>query len=216
MFMQDDVSKRQKMVKEQLMNRGIRNEDVLNAMKTVPRDAFVSKEYQHLAYDDMPLSIGYNQTISQPYIVAYMTEKLNLKKTQKILEVGTGSGYQAAILSLLADSVYTIEIVKPLGESARTRLKELGYNNIKVKIGDGYQGWKQYAPFDAIMVTAAPKVIPPPLVEQLKDNGLLIAPVGPENGMQYLKLYQKKQGKLIKTKLLPVKFVPFTREKNIK
>jgi protein-L-isoaspartate(D-aspartate) O-methyltransferase len=214
MVSQDYTSQRQRMVSEQLEKRGITSTAVLNAMRQVPRHEFVPTEYQHLAYEDGPLPIGYNQTISQPYIVAYMTEKLNVNKHMKVLEIGTGSGYQAAILSLLADSVYTIEIVRPLGEQARKKLKDLGYNNVRVKIGDGFQGWKQYGPYDAIMVTAAPEKVPPPLIDQLKENGIMIAPIGPEGGMQYLRLLEKRNGKLIKTRLLPVRFVPFTRETN--
>lgn len=212
MLTQDYATLREKMVKEQLEMRGITSTAVLNAMRQVPRHEFVPAENRHMAYDDCPVPIGYNQTISQPYIVAYMTEKLNVKKNQRILEIGTGSGYQAAILSLLADSVFTIEIVRPLGENARTRLKELGYNNVKVKIGDGYLGWKQYAPFDAIMVTAAPEKVPPPLIDQLKEGGTMVVPLGSQRGTQYLQLLEKRNGKMERTKLLPVRFVPFTRE----
>ncbi|MFT3738969.1 MAG: protein-L-isoaspartate(D-aspartate) O-methyltransferase [Breznakibacter sp.] len=209
---QDYANQRQHMVTEQLERRGIESSAVLNAMRQVPRHEFVPAESRHLAYNDSPLPIGYNQTISQPYIVAYMTEKLNVTKKQKVLEIGTGSGYQAAVLSLLADSVYTIEIVKPLGETARTKLKELGYNNVRVKIGDGYQGWRQHAPYDAIMVTAAPEKVPPPLIDQLKEGGVMVVPIGPEKGMQYLQYLEKRNGKMVKKKLLPVKFVPFTRD----
>jgi len=212
MLTQDYATLRDKMVKEQLEARGITSTAVLNAMRQVPRHEFVPAENRYMAYDDCPVPIGYNQTISQPYIVAYMTEKLNAKKHQRILEIGTGSGYQAAILSLLADSVFTIEIVRPLGENARTRLKELGYNNIKVKIGDGYLGWKQYAPFDAIMVTAAPEKVPPPLIDQLKEGGTMVVPLGSQRGTQYLQLLEKHNGKMERTKLLPVRFVPFTRD----
>jgi protein-L-isoaspartate(D-aspartate) O-methyltransferase len=212
MLTQDYATLRDKMVKEQLEARGITSASVLNAMRQVPRHEFVPTENRYMAYDDCPVPIGYNQTISQPYIVAYMTEKLNVKKNQRILEIGTGSGYQAAILSLLADSVFTIEIVRPLGENARTRLKELGYNNIKVKIGDGYLGWKQYAPFDAIMVTAAPEKVPPPLIDQLKEGGIMVVPLGSQRGTQYLQLLEKHNGKMERTKLLPVRFVPFTRD----
>jgi protein-L-isoaspartate(D-aspartate) O-methyltransferase len=214
MFQTPDYTRlRQKMVSEQITSRGITSEHVISAMRQVPRHEFVPAENRHMAYDDTPLPIGFNQTISQPYIVAYMTEKLNVTKKQKVLEIGTGSGYQAAVLSLLADSVYTIEIVKPLGEAARNKLKELGYNNVRVKIGDGYQGWKQHAPFDAIMVTAAPEKVPPPLIHQLKEGGTMVVPIGPQGGMQYLQLLVKRNGKMVKNKLLPVKFVPFTRDK---
>lgn len=209
---QDYKDLRNKMVEEQIISRGITSEQVIEAIRTVPRHEFVPDEYKHMAYKDSPLPIGYNQTISQPYIVAYMTEKLELKSSMTVLEIGTGSGYQAAILSQLTNSVYTIEIVKPLGESARDRLTKLGYNNIKVKIGDGYKGWKQYAPYDAIIVTAAPENVPPPLIEQLKDGGTMIVPVGPKSGTQYLQLLEKKDGKLEKKRLLPVRFVPFSRD----
>jgi protein-L-isoaspartate(D-aspartate) O-methyltransferase len=212
MLSQDYTALRTKMVSEQIENRGVTSPSVLQAMRRVPRHEFVPSEYRHLAYEDCPVPIGYNQTISQPYIVGYMSEKLNLNKKQRILEIGTGSGYQAAVLSLLADSVFTIEIVRPLGEAARTRLKNLGYNNVKVKIGDGYLGWKQYAPFDAIMVTAAPEKVPPPLIDQLKENGLMIVPLGSQRGTQYLQLLEKRNGKMERTKLLPVRFVPFTRD----
>ncbi|MBN2167573.1 MAG: protein-L-isoaspartate(D-aspartate) O-methyltransferase [Marinilabiliaceae bacterium] len=211
---QDYKALRKKMVEEQIINRGITSQKVVDAMLTVPRHEFVPEEYKHLAYNDSPLPIGYNQTISQPYIVGYMTEKLELNKNQKVLEIGTGSGYQAAILSQLANSVYTIEIIKPLGETARERLTKLKYNNVKVKIGDGYKGWKQYAPYDAIIVTAAPESVPLPLIEQLKDGGTMIIPIGPQGSTQYLQLLEKKDGKLEKKKLLPVRFVPFTRDSN--
>ena len=212
MLVQDYKSLREKMVEEQIIARGITSVSVINAMREVPRHEFIPEEYRHLAYNDSPVPIGYNQTISQPYIVAYMTEKLDLKKDDKVLEIGTGSGYQAAILSQIVDEVYTIEIVKPLGEEARERLERLGYDNVRVKIGDGYKGWKQYAPYDAIIVTAAPEVVPPPLIEQLKDGGIMIIPIGPQGGTQYLQLLEKKNGKLEKKKLLPVRFVPFTRD----
>ena len=212
MLVQDYKSLREKMVEEQIISRGITSVAVINAMREVPRHEFIPEEYRRLAYNDSPVPIGYNQTISQPYIVAYMTEKLDLKKDDKVLEIGTGSGYQAAILSQIVDAVYTIEIVKPLGEEARERLERLGYDNVRVKIGDGYKGWKQYAPYDAIIVTAAPEVVPPPLIEQLKDGGIMIIPIGPQGGTQYLQLLEKKNGKLQKKKLLPVRFVPFTRD----
>lgn len=212
LFVQDYSNLRQRMVTEQLEKRGIESVAVLNAMRQVPRHEFVPVENRHQAYEDTPLPIGFNQTISQPYIVAYMSEKLNVTKKQKVLEIGTGSGYQAAVLSLLADSVYTIEIVRPLGEAARAKLRELGYNNVRVKIGDGYQGWRQHAPFDAIMVTAAPEKVPPPLIDQLKEGGVMIVPIGPERGMQYLQYLEKRNGKMVKKKLLPVRFVPFTRD----
>lgn len=214
MITQDYKAQREKMVEDQIINRGITSPSVINAMRSVPRHEFVPESHRHLAYTDSPVPIGFNQTISQPYIVAYMTEKLEIKKDFKVLEIGTGSGYQAAILSRLAKTVHTIEIVKPLGETARERLQKLGYDNVRVKIGDGYKGWKQYAPYDAIIVTAAPEIIPSPLIDQLKDGGVMIVPVGPQGGTQYLQLLEKKEGKLEKKMLLPVRFVPFTRDSN--
>ncbi len=200
------------MVEQQIKGRGIRNRKVLDALMNVPRHKFVPEEYKSYAYDDRPLPIGYDQTISQPYIVAYMTEILNPDSTQKVLEIGTGSGYQAAILSLLYKDVYTVEIIEALGEKAKKLFDEEGYNNIKVKIGDGYQGWKEYAPFDAIIVTCAPANIPQPLMDQLAEGGKMIIPVG-EHYDQVLYLLEKRNGKISKTKTLPVKFVPMLREK---
>ena len=164
-----------------------------------------------VAYAEMPLDIGYNQTISQPYIVAYMTELLNLKPGNKVLEIGTGSGYQAAVLAEIAGMVYTIEIVDGLHNMARSRLLDLGYSNISCKLGDGYNGWPEMAPFDAIIVTAAPEEIPNPLIKQLKEGGKMIIPVGPMHSTQNLMLLEKKSGEIIETKLIPVRFVPFTR-----
>lgn len=203
---------RKKMVEQQIKNRGIHDKKVLDALMNVPRHKFVPEEYKDHSYDDSPLPIGYNQTISQPYIVAYMTEILNPDKTKKVLEIGTGSGYQAAILSLLYKDVYTVEIIKALGEKAKRVFDEEGYNNIMVKIGDGFQGWKEYAPFDAIIVTCAPSNIPNPLVEQLAEGGKMIIPVGEYNN-QVLCLLEKKNGKIRKIETLPVIFVPMMREK---
>src|SRR5450759_1518912 len=186
---------RKRMVEQQIKNRGIHDKKVLDALMNVPRHKFVPEEYKDHSYDDSPLPIGYNQTISQPYIVAYMTEILNPDKTKKVLEIGTGSGYQAAILSLLYKDVYTVEIIKALGEKAKRVFDEEGYNNIMVKIGDGFQGWKEYAPFDAIIVTCAPSNIPNPLVEQLAEGGKMIIPVGEYNN-QVLCLLEKKNGKI--------------------
>jgi len=158
------------------------------------------------------LPIGYNQTISQPYIVAYMTAHLDLTSTDKVLEIGTGSGYQAAVLSLLVDSVFTVEIIPELSELARLTLVDCGYGNVFCKSGDGYHGWKEHAPYDAIIVTAAPPKVPKALIDQLAMGGRLIIPVGPQLGTQYLKLYIKKENRLVEKSLLPVRFVPFTRE----
>jgi len=203
---------RKRMVEQQIKNRGIHDKKVLDALMNVPRHKFVPEEYKDHSYDDSPLPIGYNQTISQPYIVAYMTEILNPDKTKKVLEIGTGSGYQAAILSLLYKDVYTVEIIKALGEKAKRVFDEEGYNNIMVKIGDGFQGWEEYAPFDAIIVTCAPSNIPNPLVEQLAEGGKMIIPVGEYNN-QVLCLLEKKNGKIRKIETLPVIFVPMMREK---
>ena len=213
MHLQDYSTERHRMVYEQIEQRGVKDQQILEAMRTVPRHAFVPEMYQYKAYDDYPLPIGYGQTISQPYIVAYMTEKLHLQKHHRVLEIGTGSGYQAAVLSLLADSVFTVEIVEPLGEQARERLQQMQYHNVKVKIGDGYQGWGEYAPYDAIIVTAAPETVPSPLIDQLKENGLMIIPIGSEHTIQQLLLLEKRNGKMSRKHLLTVRFVPFTREK---
>jgi protein-L-isoaspartate(D-aspartate) O-methyltransferase len=202
---------RKTMVERQIKGRGIRDKKVLDALMNVPRHEFVPEEYKSYSYDDRPLSIGYNQTISQPYIVAYMTEILKPGNNRKVLEIGTGSGYQAAVLSLLYKNVYTIEIIEALGEKAKKVFDEKGYNNIKVKIGDGYQGWREFAPYDAIIVTCAPANIPQPLVEQLAEGGKMIIPVG-EHYNQVLYLLEKRNGKIRKTETLPVVFVPMVRE----
>lgn len=204
-------AKREKMVAQQIQGRGVNNQDVLNAMRIVKRHLFVPSEIIPEAYNDRPLPIGYGQTISQPYIVAYMTEVINPKPDFKVLEIGTGSGYQAAVLAEIVKEVYTIEIVSQLGTAATRRLSELGYKNIKVKIDDGYFGWKENGPFDAIMVTAAAEYIPPPLISQLKDGGKMIIPVGSPFMTQTLMLVEKKGNKTSTKSLLPVSFVPFTR-----
>src|SRR5437667_3050771 len=198
------------MIERQLRGRGISDQRVLRAMGSVPREKFVPKELRNSAYDDRPLPIGYGQTISQPFIVAFMTEQLQPKKSQRVLEIGTGSGYQAAVLSDLVADVYTIEIVRPLAQRAEAVLGELGYKNVHVKAGDGYKGWPEHAPFDAIIVTAAPDHVPQPLVQQLKEGGRMVIPVG---GAGWQKLYVlEKQGEQIRqTAVLPVKFVPLTR-----
>jgi protein-L-isoaspartate(D-aspartate) O-methyltransferase len=200
----------EKMVHSQIKARGIKDSRVLSAMLKVERHLFVPKDLQSSAYADQPLPIGEGQTISQPYIVALMTELLELKGDEKVLEVGTGSGYQAAILAELAKEVYTIEIIEPLATSARNRLFGLGYQNVKVKAGDGYLGWPQAGPFDAVMVTAAPDHIPKPLLDQLKEGGRLVLPVGTYS--QELKKVVKRSGKIETTDVVPVVFVPMTGE----
>ena len=213
-FYQDDPYKetRMKMVKTQIKARGVSDEATLNAMNKVPRHKFVPSKAANYAYHDGPLSIGYGQTISQPYIVAYMTEKLQLKSTDKVLEVGTGSGYQAAVLSEIVDHVYTIEIIEDLGNEAKSRLSKLGYKNVHVIIDDGYYGYEEQSPYDAIIVTAAAELIPPPLVKQLKEGGKMIIPVGSPFAIQYLILVEKRKGKTVTRNLIPVRFVPFTRK----
>ena len=213
--MNDDFTiQRQRMVHNQIKVRGVRDPRVLDAMMKVPRHLFVPSAYSAGAYNDSPLPIGEGQTISQPYIVAFMTESLEVKKTDRILEIGTGSGYQAAILAELAAEVYTIELLPKLGTRARKLLEDLGYNNIQVKIGDGYKGWPEKAPFDAVIVTAAPEDIPPALVDQLKEGGKMIIPVGPVGGVQNLIRGVKQKGKLITKDVLPVRFVPMIKGKD--
>ena len=180
-------------------------------MRKVKRHLFVPEEYKSQAYNDYPLPIGYGQTISQPYIVAYMTETVIPKKNKTALEIGTGSGYQAAVLAEIVDSVYTIEIVPELADESAARLKMLGYSNIKVKSGDGYNGWSEHAPFDIILVTAAAEEIPKPLINQLAENGRLVIPVGETGSVQELILLVKKKGKIEKKRLTFVRFVPFKR-----
>lgn len=184
---------------------------VLEVMAIVPRHEFVPGELKSYAYRNTPLPIGHGQTISQPYIVAIMTDLLTVKPDSKVLEIGTGSGYQAAIMAELANQVFSIEIIKPLGELAADRLKRLGYNKIKTKIGDGYYGWEEHAPFDAIIVTAAASHVPPPLIKQLKIGGRMIIPVGSQFMAQELLLIDKEEGgKIITRQILPVRFVPLT------
>jgi len=197
---------RLQMVDKQIRSRGIKDPRVLQAMTEVPRHLFVPPEERDAAYDDTPLPIGHGQTISQPYIVALMTESLHLEPDDRVLEIGTGSGYQAAVLSELVDSVYTIEIVAPLGKAARERLHQLGYDNVQVRIGDGFRGWPEKAPFDAIIVTAAPETIPETLVDQLADGGRMVIPVG--RYLQELILVEKRNGKVRKRSLASVRFVP--------
>lgn len=202
---------RVRMVETQIEFRGITNKPVLQAFKDVRRHKFVPEKYIDYAYDDRPLPIGYGQTISQPYIVAYMTEIIKPGKEFKVLEIGTGSGYQAAILSKIVAEVFTVEIISELGETAKERLNKLNYQNVKVKVADGYYGWEEQAPFDAIVVTAAAEYIPPPLIEQLKEGGRMIIPVGTPFLVQQLMLVEKKKGEIKTTSMMPVRFVPFTR-----
>jgi len=202
----DFDSQREKMVESQIEARGIREKKVLQALRKVPRHLFVPEEMRAYAYHDEPLPIGEGQTISQPYIVAYMTEVLELKEDEKVLEVGTGSGYQTAILAEMVREVYTIEIISSLSLRAQEVLKTLGYTTINFKIGDGTLGWKEFAPYDAILVTAAPSAVPKALGDQLKDSGRMIIPVGSE--FQELVLVNREKKKFREKKLLPVRFVP--------
>ena len=205
---------REKMVNSQIKARGINDSFVLGAMRTIPRHKFVPEDLVTSAYFDSPLPIGHGQTISQPYIVAFMTEIIQAKKDFKVLEIGTGSGYQAAVLSHIVDSVYTIEIVEALYVQAKKRLEDLNYDNILVKNDDGYYGWKEKGPFDAIVVTAAAEFVPPPLIEQLKDGGKMIIPIGTPFTTQQLLLVEKKETKIKTKNLMFVRFVPFTRAKD--
>lgn len=204
---------REQMVTTQLEGRDITNKATLRAMRQVKRHEFVSDRMKSVAYIDGPLSIGHGQTISQPYIVAFMTQELKPKPHHRVLEIGTGSGYQAAVLAEIVDTVYTIEIVEPLGKQAKKRFERLGYSNIKTRIGDGYHGWPEEAPFDAIIVTAGVKEIPPALIEQLADGGRMIIPAG-SIYQKHLVLVTKKNGKIKQRKRLAVAFVPFTRSKD--
>lgn len=203
---------RQRMVEHDLKGRGIKDKKVLEVMGKMPRHLFVDASLRDRAYEDYPLPIGEGQTISQPYVVALMTEALRLKPTDRVLEIGTGSGYQAAVLAELVKDVYTIEIRKGLAEKAENRLKELGYRNIRVKYGDGYFGWEDQAPFDAIIITASANHIPPPLIKQLKDNGRLIIPLGSTVYFQTLTLAVKKKGELDLEQITSVAFVPMIGE----
>lgn len=204
---------RQRMVEEQLIPRGIYDPATLAAMGSVPRHLFVEDAMQAKAYGDYPLPISSGQTISQPFIVALMTQALELQGHERVLEIGTGSGYQAAVLAQLVDKVYTIEIVEPLAKGARQLLQREGYDNISVRQGDGYFGWEQYAPYDAIVVTAAAQYIPPPLLEQLKPGGRMVIPVGSPFFVQRLMLIEKDaDGEISSHSVMSVRFVPFTRE----
>jgi protein-L-isoaspartate(D-aspartate) O-methyltransferase len=210
-------SLREAMVREQISHPPdyrdpVKDRRVLEAMRSVPRHLFAPSSDISLAYGDFPLPIGYGQTISQPYVVALMTEMLEVKPEHKVLEIGTGSGYQAAVLSLLAKEVYTVEIIKPLALQAEERLKKLHYLNVQVKVGDGYYGWEEHAPFDRIIVTCATAFIPPPLLKQLKPGGRMCIPVGGQYAVQYLTMVEKSEkGSITMRKTLPVRFVPLTR-----
>ncbi len=206
----DLTTARKRMVEEQIRARGITQPEVLAAMEQVPRHLFVPEAVRDEAYEDHPLPIDYGQTISQPYIVALMTELLDLKSSDKVLEIGTGSGYHSAVLSRVAAEVYSIEIIEPLGLQARHTLHSLGYDNVHVRIGDGYGGWPDQAPFDAIILTAAPPRLPEPLVAQLKVGGRLVVPVG--DFLQDLSLFTKTKDGLVRRKIAPVRFVPMTGE----
>jgi len=203
---------RNRMVDTQLAGRDIDDPATLSALRKVPRHLFVPERVRNSAYSDSPLPIGHGQTISQPYIVAYMTQVAQINRDTKVLEIGTGSGYQAAVAAELSEHVYSIEIVPALAESAAATLRESGYDRVKLRSGDGYHGWPEAAPFDVIIVTAAAGTIPPPLVAQLAEGGRMIIPVGPQFGAQNLVLVTKQNGKVRTRTLMPVQFVPFTRE----
>jgi protein-L-isoaspartate(D-aspartate) O-methyltransferase len=207
----DYAAERERMVREQIVARGVGDERVLAAMRKVPREQFVPEQFRGASYIDGPLPIGYDQTISQPYIVAFMTEQLKPTAKDRVLEIGTGSGYQAAILAELVAEVYSIEIVEQLGQSAGAALQRLGYKNVEIKVGDGYQGWPEHAPFDAIIVTCAPDHAPQPLIDQLKEGGRMIIPVGPRLAQQ-LYLMEKQSGHLRQAAVMDVRFVPMTRK----
>ena len=204
---------RMNMIETQIKKRGITDQTILDAMKEVNRHEYVQENFERLAYSDRPVPIGFGQTISQPYIVAFMSHKLNVASHHKVLEIGTGSGYQAAVLAELSDHVYTIEIIPELAKRAEKVLKKNDYDNITIRIGDGYKGWPEQAPFDRIMVTAAPKEIPEKLVEQLAPGGIMVLPVGETVMMQYLWLITKdNDGQIEKEKILPVRFVPMVKK----
>ena len=207
----DVRARRQAMVDEQIRQRGVKDGRVLDAMRKVPRERFVPADLASRAYDDGPLPIGEGQTISQPYIVAYMTEILGVGPRDRVLEIGTGSGYQAAVLGELAGQVYTIEIVPALAQRATATLKSLGYANVTVRAGDGYAGWPERAPFDRILVTAAPERIPQPLIDQLAVGGRLVAPVGGQGETQWITVVEKTPKGIVEKRTIPVQFVPFTR-----
>ncbi|TDI71075.1 MAG: protein-L-isoaspartate(D-aspartate) O-methyltransferase [Bacteroidetes bacterium] len=202
----------EKMVKTQIVSRGVADQRLLKVMRETPRHLFVPESYSNQAYQDGPLPIGHQQTISQPYIVALMTELLQLKGDERVLEIGTGSGYQAAVLAQLVKSVYTIEIVEPLAKSSSVLLKKLGHDNVIVKWGDGYKGWPEHAPFDRIIVTAAPEEIPQALIDQLAIGGRMVLPVGKH--YQELVLVTKNEKKVTRKDIIPVRFVPMVHPKD--
>lgn len=204
------AAERENMVSFTIESRGVTDPDVLAAMRSVPRHMFVPEPYQGLAYADQPLPIGYGQTISQPYIVALMTEALALSANDRVLEIGTGSGYQAAILAEMGLNVYTIEIIPELAASAKTRLADLEYTDVQTRNADGYYGWEEEAPFDGVIVTAAPDHLPQPLIQQLADGGRMIVPIGPIGAVQTLWLFIKQGEELVAMNLGPVSFVPLT------
>jgi len=206
------IQKRLAMVEHDLKGRGIHDKRVLDVMKNVPRHLFMAERLRDMAYDDHPLPIEEGQTISQPYVVALMTETLGLRNTDKVLEIGTGSGYQAAVLSGIVKEVYTIEIRKSLADTAAKRLRDLGYSNVHARHSDGYFGWQEYAPFDAIIITAFVNHIPPPLLKQLKEGGRLVVPLGNTVFYQTLTLLTKKKGEPEITQIAPVAFVPMVGE----
>ena len=208
------INLRKKMVREQIEARGVRDKKVLDLMLTVPREDFIGLDMAGFAYNDRPLPIGFGQTISQPYIVALMTELLELSGNEKVLEIGTGSGYQTAILSMMAKEVFSIEIVGPLYEITKNLLT--GYKNIRLALRDGYFGWEEFAPFDRIIVTAAPENIPEPLVLQLREGGIMVIPLGPSGQGQSLLKARKEKGRLITEKICDVSFVPLTRKSDTK
>ena len=204
-------ARRHEMVEQQIRQRGVTDARVLDAMRSVPRERFVPPELLRQAYADGPLPIGAGQTISQPYIVAYMTEALKVARSHKVLEVGTGSGYQAAVLSELVREVYTVEIVPELARQAEAVLRSLNRTNVHVRAGDGYAGWPEEAPFDRVIVTAAPEAVPRPLIDQLATGGLLVAPVGTQSAPQWMTIVEKTRNGVVERRTIPVQFVPFTR-----
>ena len=208
--MDEYTALRERMVETQIARRGVVDSAVLAAMRTVPRHCFVPEKHRPYSYSDEPLPIGEGQTISQPYIVAYMTEAMELRSTDRVLEIGTGSGYQAAVLARIVDSVFTIEIIEPLAQRAESTLAELGYTNVFVRCGDGYRGWPEHAPFDAIIVTAAPDHVPKPLIDQLAVGGRLVIPVGIIS--QDLLVVRRIKDGVVTDTTLPVRFVPMTGE----
>jgi protein-L-isoaspartate(D-aspartate) O-methyltransferase len=204
----EEYAKQRRRLVEQLRTEGIQNRGVLDALLKVPRHRFVPRSYRHLAYQNRPLPIGQDQTISQPFIVGYMTEAAEIASGEKVLEIGTGSGYQAAVLAELAREVYTIEIIPELAENARTLLREMGYKNLQVKTGNGYEGWPEHAPFDAIVVTAAPDEVPKALIEQLAVRGKMVIPVG--TSFQHMVIITRTESGVVERRTIPVAFVPMT------